>query len=219
MLTYPFTPRVNHIVMLIVVCLIAVAILATCGGCDSLRKAPSEPQKQVAYKTHSNAVAANAIGAEPGSPLTGQMVDGTATALKYTGMPADPVIVDYDATSSQAAADAAERPTAADVFGEASEKAEGYLGLGLDLALLLGAGGIGFGGKKLTDWISLARDKNAALREIIQGNELFKRQIAAIASDELTPEAAIAAFKSSQKQAQNPSGATGVLVTQLKHSA
>ena len=187
--------------------LILVLILFTLGlttGCGSMRFAPGEARKQLALKTHMTARAIDAAGADAATPATGQLVEGTAVSLSYTGMPADPDISDYPATVAAASADAARRPTADEAF----ELAEGGLSLVAELAILFGFGGVGFGGKKVVDWIALAREKSTALEEIVQGNEIFKK---------LSDDPAIAAFKDAQTQAQR-SPSTPTLVTKLKSS-
>lgn len=186
------------------------AILIFASGCDSLRFAPTQSQKQIALKTHLNAVAVDSSGADPATPATKQLIDGTASSLAYTGMPANPDIADYQQTLSQANADAARRPVIDDVF----EQVDTGLGLAAELAILFGAGGVGLGGKKLIDWITSARQKSKSLREIIDANELFKQKLNAGAK--FTAEEVIALFKSSQKQKQ--SGKTPVIVTENKTS-
>jgi hypothetical protein len=175
-------------------------------GCSNspLRFAPSEAQKQTAFTAYQDALAVNASGAEPGSEPAGRLVAGTAAALAYTGIPADPEVVDYPAVAAQDQADAAKRPTAGDVFDSIDEG----LSLGMELAILFGAGGVGFGGKKVLDWIRLAREKNTALKEIVQGNEIFK-----LFNGPDDPHEAVTNFKTAQAR-QSP--ATRRLVTELK---
>jgi len=149
--------------------LLLAAVLMTT-GCDSLRFAPTEPQKQIALKTHLNARAVADAGTEPGSPAAIQVVEGTAASLGYTGMPANPDIIDYESTLTAAQTDAVKRPAVDDVFNEIDS------GLGLlgDLAILFGFGGTIWGGKKIIDWISISKQKSQALKEVIKSNELLK---------------------------------------------
>ena len=153
---------------MVVITAVALAF-ASLTGCNSFRLAPSEPQKQAAYQALLDARTADSVGADPRSVLTGRLVQGTGAALSYAGMPKSPEIEDYSTTVAQAQADATRRPTAGDAF-DAAEKG---LSLAAELAILFGAGGIGVGGKKVIEWIALARQKSKALGEIVQGNELF----------------------------------------------
>ena len=171
-------------------------------GCNGLRFAPTESQKQIAFTTHQAARTAADLGLEPGCVAAKQLVSGTAASLAYSGMPASPEIADYDATASAAAADATRRPTADDVF----EAAEGGLSLAAELALLFGAGGVGLGGKKLIDWIALAQKKSKALKEVVQGNELLTQYL----SDQ-GKTAELTTFKRAQTSVQSPQ--TELLVT------
>jgi len=161
-----------HIVSITIVLLIITLILAGCT--NPVRFAPTEPQKEVALKTHLNALAVNASGAEANTPATKQLVEGTAVSLNYIGVPASPEIKDYEAALSSASADAARRPTIEKISGNISEG----LSLAAQLAILFGVGGCALGGKKVLDWVKLAKAKNKALAEIINGNELLKNTLA-----------------------------------------
>ena len=195
-----FKPSLTFIVVLLLTC--SAALLFASGCSEHLRFAASEPQKQIALQTHITARAVNENGTDPGSQAAEQLVDGTETALAYTGMPKSPDIEDYATTSQQAKDDAGKRPVAEDVF----QAAEQGLSLAAELAILFGVGGAGFGGKKLLDWLKLAREKNKALQEIVRGNEFFKGKCSL---DELR------AFEESQRTAQiTPT--TKRLVTELK---
>lgn len=173
----PSNRNAIRLVYIIAFLIVLTVLLAGLSGCDRLRFSPTEPQRQIAYQTHQNALVANAQGAEPASPLTHQLVDGTATSLAYTGMPADPCISNYELTAAQARSDARQRPTAADVTDEAFTAAEGGLDFVSDILPILGLGGVGVAGKTLIDWIRLARQKSTALREVVAGSELFKHEL------------------------------------------
>ncbi len=149
--------------------LVAVVILI---GCDGLRLAASEAQKKIAFQGAATARAVEAEGTEPFSAAATQLVDATAVSLSYVGLPVNPEIRNYATTVAKAGQDAARRPDLVDVIASA----DGYFGLVGDLAILFGLGGVGFGGKKLLDWIALARRKAKALQEIIDGNEIFKAE-------------------------------------------
>lgn len=156
---------------LTVTCAILLLIVFLCliSGCDTLRLAPTEAQKQIAFRTHLNARAVDADDAEPQTPATQQLVGGTGASLQFTGMPNAPDIADYGATLQQAYADAAERPTTETIF----EAVEGGLSLAAQLALLLGCGGTTWGGVKIAEWIVRARKKSQGLQEIIDANKDF----------------------------------------------
>jgi len=166
-----------------------------------LRLAPTEAQKQIALKTHLNARAVDAGGAEADTPATQQLVEGTGTSLSFAGMPTTLDIADYDATLQQAYADAAQRPTAEKVF----EAVEGGLSLAAQLALLFGCGGTTWGGVKIIEWVNRARKKSAGLQEIIIANKDFLA-----AADERARDV----FKAAQNNKQ--STATKKIVAELK---
>lgn len=128
--------------LIIALTVILTAVILPLTGCDSVRFAPSEPQKQMAQNTQRAAMLADAQGADPDSDLTRQLVTGTSVALNYTGLPKDPVIKDFDATADQAARDASKRPTAEEVF-EAVDKGLSFAEI--ILIALGGTGGIGLG--------------------------------------------------------------------------
>ena len=155
------------------VILILMACVLSLAGCEALRFAPTESQKQAAFSTHLMARNVEATGTQPGSETAQKLVTGTGAAVTFMGPPANLDLDDFDTTVNQAQADAAQRPTM-DQIGDA---VEGGLSLAAELAILFGVGGVGFGGKKVVDWISLARDKSKAMKEIITANELFKDAI------------------------------------------
>ena len=189
--------------LLIIVLIIFIASLT---GCGNLRFGPSEAQKQVAFRTYKNAAEVDKVGAEAASPATRQVVEGSAAALAYTGMPKAPEVEDYPAALEQAQADAVKRPKSADVF----DAAEGGLSLAAELAILLGAGGAGIGGKKVIDWIALARNKSNALREVVEGNELLKDYLKVNDKD-----SELKAFKVFQEQKQTADTAKLVALERL----
>lgn len=196
------------LVALAAVCLLAVS------GCDSLRFAPTEPQKQTAELTHGLAVKINAEGTDPASPASQQLIKGTQAALVFMGrpkVPADPA--QFDTVAEQAAVDAAERPVADDVF----EAADRGLSLAAELAILFGVGGTGFAGKKVIDWLAIAKSKNKALSEIVHGNELFKVNVKESLAGQAAPEKVLDIFKASQNQKQ-VSPKTKAIVTEIKNS-
>jgi hypothetical protein len=136
-------------------------------GCDTLRLAPSESQKQIALDTYQTAQTVNATGAAAQSLATQKLVSGTAASVAYTGYPANPTITNYDTTLQTAQADAAKRPTIDDV----AKSFDGWLSLGIGVAGLFGGGA----GLKIAAALKATKDKAAALKEVVQGNEEFKR--------------------------------------------
>jgi len=191
--------RLSPLALSFCVLLVLSLSLAGCGG---LRFAPSQSQKQLAFATHQSARSAADLGLQPGSEAAKQIVVGTAASLSYSGMPQTPEISDYDTTAAQAASDAARRPAAQDVFNAA----EGGLSLASQLILALGFGGAGIGGKKLIDWIALARQKSDAIKQVVQGNALFTQYL----SDQ-GKVAELEVFKQAQTSVQSPQ--TELLVT------
>ena len=201
----PLTARQFYAWLLLLSAAAGAVLFLACilTGCSQpLRFAPSQSQKKVALDTYLTARDVDRAGAEPASPATGRLVEGARTALDYIGPPALPDIDDYAATLGRARTDAAKRPTAGDVFAAADEG----LSLASTIAIALGFGGAGVGGKKVIDWIRLAREKNKALREIVQGNEVLK---AVIRDADRTK------FKSCHN---NQSPATKRIVTEIKAS-
>ncbi len=184
--------------LIIVLCLTS-CVLCLCSGCESLRLAPGQEQKQIAFDAHLTARHVAEQGAMPGSPETKRLVSGTRTNLSYIGVPANPLIEDYIATLAKAEVDARKRPDANDVFSVAGEG----LSLATQLAILFGFGGTTFGGKKVLDWITIARNKSKALEQIVISTQSYLDK---------APEDQKNEFKAAQKQ----TATTRTLVTQIK---
>jgi len=185
-------------VMCITLCLLS--------GCDTLRFAPSESQKQNAWLHNRTAeFAADTARGENTSGklkgLTNLSAMQSRAITSYYGMPqqfppadnADEVLSQGNIQlAQQAATDAARRP---DLW----QIADNGLELGIGIAALFG----GVFGARAVRFLRDAKIKSKALKEIIEGNELFKRQNRAIADD----------FKDAQK---NQSPETRQLVAQMK---
>ena len=184
--------------------LVMVAVFG--GGCDSLRFAPGEVQKENAYLHHRTAqmAAAEARG-ESVSPALVELtslceLQSRAFMADYGlpgVLPAAETIDDVLAESSRGIAAAAlsrssQRPDVWDVTG-------GLLELGIAVAGIIG----GAYGIKAGQFLMRAREKSKALREIIEGNELLKQ----------TSTETAAAFKQAHK-AQSPQ--TRELVAKIK---
>lgn len=186
-----------------VICLLSIGLFT---GCEPLRFAPTENQKITAELTYNLAQKVNTEGTASESPVTKKLCEGTRAAVLYIGRPKEPPAIEqFDTVAVSAQTDAIRRPEANDIF----DTVEGGLSLAAQLAILFGMGGFGFGGKKLLDWLSLARKSSNALKEIVKGNELLKNQLIGGKDD-----AVIQAFKDSQKITQ--SSDTRVLVTKIK---
>ena len=188
--------------------LVSVAVVILLAGCDSLRFAPGEIQKQNAW-LH-NRTAEMAVDVAQAQDTSGELqgltklceVQSRAFAADY-GLPeefpaADTVDAILAGSNQQLAhfalAEARQRPDAWDV-------ADGMIELGIGIAALFG----GVYGVKAARFLKEAREKSKALREIIAGNELFKSEHADSAG----------AFKQAHK---NQSPQTRQLVTQLKNA-
>jgi len=196
--------RRTRVTGMLMVGLLAAMLLA--GGCsDALRFAPSEAQKQNAY-LHSRTLqlaASEAVQEQAGEPLVRltQAADLQADAmLAYFGLPKqlppteaieDLLSEENAAVTSQAHDEAMQRPDPWDVT-------DNLLEFGIALAGVVG----GVYGTKAAATLSTAKQKSQALREVVQGNQLFM-----VHNPEQAP-----ALKAAQ--AQSP--ATQKLVTEIK---
>jgi DNA-directed RNA polymerase len=175
-------------------------------GCDSLRFAPNETQKQNAW-LHNRTTAMTAELAE--DEFTSAKLQSLANLselqsrafVTYCGLPkefppaqtAEDLLSDSSLAITQTAiSDSSERP---DVW----ELTDAGLELAIAISALIG----GVYGTKAVAYLKEARAKTKALKEIIEGNELFKK----LNADSTE------AFKEAQK---NQSAETKQIVTQLK---
>ena len=148
-------------------------------GCETLRFAPSLEQKQNAWLHNRTAqLAADAARNEQVSKKIQQLtalceIQSRAFCSDY-GLPDEfPQADSADDVLSQstwqladtALVQSAQRP---DVF----DMADSFFELGIGIAGLIG----GVYGVKGVRFLKEARDKSKALREVIEGNELFKRR-------------------------------------------
>jgi hypothetical protein len=175
-------------------------------GCDSLRLAPSENQKQNAWlHNRTTAAAAEAARVENASSelqaLTGLAELQSEAFTTYYGLPTEypqaqtneQILAESNWDLAQTAlTESSDRP---DPWGVA----DSLLELGIGITALLG----GVYGTRVAGFLKDARTKSQALKEIVQGNELFKKQ----------QPAQVEAFKSAQA---NQSPQTRQLVTELK---
>lgn len=178
-------------------------------GCESVRFAPSERQKQNAWlHSRTTMIAADTAQDENVSQelqrLTKLSEMQSRAFSSYFGLPKEfprsESIEDILSESSfqlavTAVSQGAERP-------DAWEVADSMLELGIGICALLG----GVYGTKAVGFLRQARTKSKALKEIVTGNELFKKQNASSAP----------AFKQAH---QNQSPQTRQIVTEMKTSA
>jgi len=148
-------------------------------GCDSLRFAPSEQQKQNAWlHSRTTMIAADAAKDENASEqlkaLTRLSEIQSRAFSSYFGLPKEfppsETVEDILAESSfrlagTAFQQGAERP-------DAWEVADSMLELGIGICALLG----GVYGTRAVGFLRRAKAKSEALKEIVTGNELFKKQ-------------------------------------------
>lgn len=175
-------------------------------GCDSLRFAPGEAQKQNAWLHNRTAtIAADTARDEAGSEklqaLTKLSQLQSRAVTSHYGLPKEfpqaDTAGDILAESSwqlarTALSESAERP-------DAWQVADNALELAIGICALLG----GVYGTRAVRFLKQARTKSKALQEIIAGNELFKKQNQAQASE----------FKEAHK-AQSPQ--TRQIVAEMK---
>ena len=189
-------------------CLLAIIALAglMIAGCDSLRLAPSEQQKQNAWlHNRTTAIAADTARGEEASPklqsLTKLSELQSRAFTSYCGLPkkyppaetADDILAQSNWTLAETAlAESVERP-------DPWQVADSVLEIGIGISALLG----GVYGTRAVCFLRDARAKSQALKEIIAGNEQFKKDNTAQAP----------AFKAAQA---NQSPETRQLVAQLK---
>ena len=166
------TPLKVTVLTLSCVCLISA-------GCDSLRPAPTETQKQNAWLHNRTAiVAAETARAEDSSEklqaLT-QLGEVQSRAFSaYCGLPkefppaetAEDILDESNfRLASAALQESTERP-------DPWQVADSFLEMGIGICALLG----GVYGTRTVRFLKDARGKSEALKEIIAGNEQFKKQ-------------------------------------------
>ena len=191
--------------MVIVTAGFVLAAVVT-GGCDSLRFAPGEVQKQNAYLHHKTVQVASMrarqeSASEQLQKLTESADRQSEAIMAYYGLPREIPASDgveellseeNESITSMASQEAIERP-------DPWEAADHVFELGLALAGVVG----GVYGGRAAGVIKQAKQKSQALREIVTGNELFKKRC---------PEQVVA-FKQSHK---DQSETTRKLVSVLK---
>jgi hypothetical protein len=175
-------------------------------GCDSLRFAPSEAQKQNAWLHNRTAiVTAETARTEDTSPTLKALTQlgevQSRSFSSYCGLPkeflpaetAEDILAESNfQLAGTALQESAERP-------DPWQVADSMLEMGIGICALLG----GVYGTRAVGFLRQARGKSNALHEIIAGNELFKKQ----------NQTQTTAFKQAH---QNQSPQTRQLVTAMK---
>jgi len=188
----------------ITVTLILAGVLLA--GCESLRFAPGESQKQNAWLHNRTAMAAAQTAKDENASKKLQSLTGLSELqsrpfVAYYGMPkecppaetAEQILAESNVQLAQTAlSESVQRP---DIWQVADET----FGLAIGICGLLG----GVYGTRAIRFLQDAQTKSKALKEIIQGNELFKQQNAEAA----------ASFKQAQ---ENQSTETKQIVAAMK---
>jgi hypothetical protein len=175
-------------------------------GCESLRFAPSETQKQNAW-LHNRTAAITAETARSESASEGLQALSKLSELQsrafvsYNGLPKEfPQVETAEDVLAQsnwqlarvASVESAERP-------DTWQVADSLLELAIGISALFG----GVYGTRAVRFLRDTQVKSKALKEIIEGNELFKKQ----------NESSVEAFKQAQ---QNQSPETRQIVAEMK---
>ena len=157
----------------------ALSIILVISGCDSLRLAPSEQQKQNAWlHERTAAVAADTAQVEQSSQelqaLTKLSEEQSRAFTSYYGLPkefpqaesTEEILAESNWQLARTAqVQSAERP-------DPWKVADSLLEVGIGISALLG----GVYGTRAVRFLQDARSKSNALKEIIAGNEQFKQQ-------------------------------------------
>jgi hypothetical protein len=158
--------------------LMSLLVFVFVSGCDVLRFAPSEKQKENAWLHNRTAVAAaqaakDEVVSNKLQKLTELSKLQSKSFVSYFGLPKEPLVsnsVEEILAQSNwqlaetALSQSSQRPDAWEVTDSALE-------LGIAVVALFG----GVYGTKVIGFLKEARDKSKALKEIIDGNELFKK--------------------------------------------
>ena len=180
-----------------------------CAGCEGIRFAPSETQKQNAWvHNRTAAIASQTAHSEQASEKLQELTKLSETQsqafVAYCGLPeelpkantAEDVLSESNKQlAATAIKESSQRPDAWDI-------ADSTLELGIALAGLFG----GAGAIRVMSFLQQAKAKSNALKEIVLANEIFKKT---------NPNAA-EAFKDAQR---NQSALTKQLVSEAKSGA
>ncbi|UCF00079.1 MAG: hypothetical protein JSV82_03155 [Planctomycetota bacterium] len=151
----------------------------SCAGCESLRFAPSEAQKQNAWLHNRTAIitaetARSENTSEKLQALTSLSESQSRAFTSYCGLPkefpqaytAEDILAESNWQIARTAlSESADRP-------DTWQLADNMLELAIAICALLG----GVYGTKAVRFLTATKAKTQALQEIIQGNELFKKQ-------------------------------------------
>ena len=161
----------------ITVTLILALVFLT--GCDTLRFAPSQIQKQNAYlHNRTTRIAADTTKKENSSQKLQTLTElsnlQSKSYVSYFGLPkelpqADTAEQILSQSSYQLALDSLDE---SNQRPDAFEVADNVFELGIGICALLG----GVYGTRAVRFLKEARDKSKALQEVVQNNELFKKQ-------------------------------------------
>ena len=176
-------------------------------GCETLRKSPTESQKQTARLGLNATEQIRLAGTEPQSPESMIAHESAKATQTYFGPPAEP-LAEPDKVIPKAQVQAAERSNPRDA-------ADSIMGIGTAIALVFGGGT----GVKIASAISAARKKSKALRQIIQAEEDFRNELktsTAIAEDEDEAVKAAETLESLKDKNQIQSASTQQIVSEVK---
>ncbi len=171
---------------------ILIVLFFLLAGCDSLRFAPGEAQKQNAWLHNRTATVASETARDEAATeklqaLTKLSQLQSRAITSYYGLPkelpqadtAEQILSESNwQLGRMALVESAERP-------DAWQVADNALELGIGICALLG----GVYGTRAVRFLKQARTKSKALQEIIAGNEFFKKQ----------NESSVASFKQAQR--------------------
>ena len=188
---------------------VLLAVLICAGGCESLRFAPGQAQKQNAWlHNRTTAIAAQRARGEQSSQQLQQLIDlsekQSRAFVSYFGQPSEFAAAD---TAEQILSEANYR-LADEAVQQAADRPDGWeladnaMELGIAVAGLFG----GVYGVRAARFIKDTRSKTRALQEIVSGNEKFKTEHRAYAG----------AFKDCQRDQSNT---TRQIVAELKADA
>lgn len=158
--------------------LVLICLVIFFCGCESLRFAPGEALKQNAW-LH-NRTAQMAADMAKNENASGEIQDLTSLSAVQSlafcadyGLPKElPLAESFEEIVSES-----NRRLAESAFYESSQRpgvwdiADGAIELGIGIAALFG----GVYGVRVAGFLKQAKSKSKALREIIEGNEIFKR--------------------------------------------
>ena len=186
--------------------IVLICLCMALTGCETLRFAPSEIQKQNAWLHNRTAAATSLTAKEQGTSqqlqTLAQLGEKQSRAfVSYFGLPEElPPAETTEEILSQTNTELAETAiTESQLRPDGWELADAAIEFGIGISALLG----GVYGTRAVRFFGQAREKTKALQEIIAGNELFKKQNAS----------SVEAFKFAQAE-QSPS--TRRIVAELK---